>query len=374
MAAQGSSHQYVANLQKHGASDELLKVISRINLTSSIRGAFPVYTLGHLAHLAKVPYRDADQAVVVHPKDNYKKFCIPKNSGGKRTILAPNPTLYSLQRTILERSIPQKLISGAAHGFVRKRDTLTAATQHIGAKSMITLDIKDFFSSITSRSVYSIFLENGYADLLSMQLTLLTTTGLTASKVDSTNGLGSRGIPYRLRGVGRLPQGAPTSGALSNVFMRAADYEFEHLASGFNGTYTRYADDLQFSFSNNLSNTAVGDVISKVREILGRQGLKLNREKIRIQRNAPSMRMLGLCVSDRGVRVDPKYRKRLLSFIYAVQKYGADSVAISNGKDSGLEVLASLEGHFLYVSHVDRVFKKEIEPTINRIVNQAKVR
>jgi hypothetical protein len=46
---------------------------------------------------------------------------------------------------------------------------------------------------------------------------------------------------------GRLPQGAPTSPALSNQVCRHLDARLERLAASVGGTYTRYADDLTIS-------------------------------------------------------------------------------------------------------------------------------
>ncbi|MEI8704139.1 reverse transcriptase domain-containing protein [Pseudoalteromonas sp. B62] len=53
---------------------------------------------------------------------------------------------------------------------------------------------------------------------------------------------------------GKLPQGAPTSPIISNMIAYRLDKEIQYLASNNRCTYTRYADDLTFSFTQKEEN------------------------------------------------------------------------------------------------------------------------
>lgn len=48
---------------------------------------------------------------------------------------------------------------------------------------------------------------------------------------------------------GKMPQGAPTSPVLSNIIASALDKTLVRLAGKYRMRYTRYADDITFSFN-----------------------------------------------------------------------------------------------------------------------------
>ena len=77
---------------------------------------------------------------------------------------------------------------------------------------------------------------------------------------------------------GRLPQGAPTSPAISNLAFRPVDLELVKLARGWKCVYTRYADDLAFSGSRHFTK----EDIRKVQRLIASHGFSLNRSKSRI--------------------------------------------------------------------------------------------
>jgi retron-type reverse transcriptase len=78
----------------------------------------------------------------------YVNFEIPKKTGGKRTITAPDKFLKKIQRrinlllTLFFESKP------ASHGFIEGRSIVTNAKIHVGKKYVLNVDLKDFFPSI----------------------------------------------------------------------------------------------------------------------------------------------------------------------------------------------------------------------------------
>ncbi|MFX7764403.1 reverse transcriptase domain-containing protein, partial [Acinetobacter baumannii] len=63
-----------------------------------------------------------------------------------------------------------------------------------------------------------------------------------------------------------LPQGAPTSPALSNLVARKLDKRLAGFARKMGLNYTRYADDLTFSGPAELS-ARIGYILAKVRHV-----------------------------------------------------------------------------------------------------------
>lgn len=154
---------------------------------------------------------------------SYTRFTIPKRRGGERTIEAPSDALKALQRTILHKLLNPLPAHPAATGFVPGRSIVDNARPHAAQGVVINLDLADFFPSITVKRVRGVFRRRGW----------------------------SRGPAAILANIctheGRLPQGAPTSPALSNLVCWLMDARLAGLANAFGGHYTRCADDITIS-------------------------------------------------------------------------------------------------------------------------------
>ena len=77
----------------------------------------------------------------------YREFTIPKRSGGRRRILAPEPNLKALQRRILRRLLTRLRVHPSATGFEPGRSIVTNAMAHCGQAVVLRMDVKDFFPS-----------------------------------------------------------------------------------------------------------------------------------------------------------------------------------------------------------------------------------
>src|SRR5262245_25621232 len=81
----------------------------------------------------------------------YRTFRIRKRSGGFRQIAQPIPSLRALQRWLLRNVLDKLNATPSCYGFARGRSgSLRAhAEQHIGSTSVLSLDIRNFFPSIS---------------------------------------------------------------------------------------------------------------------------------------------------------------------------------------------------------------------------------
>lgn len=205
----------------------------------------------------------------------YRQFTIPKRSGGHRRILAPQKELKSVQRRILRRLLALLVSHPAATGFERGRSIVTNASRHLGRAVVVRMDLRDFFESTSARRVRRFFRRIGWNRPAARRLGELCT--------------------HR----GALPQGAPTSPRLANLVNYRLDTRLNNLAAAFGATYTRYADDLVFSFDVD-KRTQTKRLINLVKLIVREEGYRMHtRRKLHIRRRHQQQRVTGLVVNDR---------------------------------------------------------------------------
>ncbi len=252
---------------------------------------------------------------------HYHTWQIPKRSGGHRTITAPLPKLKELQRWALLHYFEKLAVHSAAHGFLPARSVLTNALAHAGADVVVKLDIKDFFPTIHWRRVKGLLRKAGVSEQVATLLALLATEA-PRQLVEF------RGKTLHVAtGPRVLPQGAPTSPAITNALCLRMDRRLSALAADLGFSYTRYADDLAFSFRKTAERRrpALGILVEKVKDILRSEGFELHPHKTRVLRRGAAQRVTGLTVNAAGpqvpaARVGREVIRRLRAAIHNRQK------------------------------------------------------
>ncbi len=216
----------------------------------------------------------------------YENFKIPKKNGrGRREINAPNHNLKTLQRSVYHKLLKSLQIHKSATAYIPNRSIFENALPHVNQDIVINIDLKDFFGSIESDRIYRFWHFLGWDVETSTILKNI--------------------CCYE----GSLPQGSPTSPALSNLCNQLLDARLEGLANRNNGRYTRYSDDLTFSFSNPYIHKR--GILQKIREILISEGYEIQEKKrIRIQRSHQRQTTTGLVVNEK-VNLPRDVRKRI---------------------------------------------------------------
>ena len=213
----------------------------------------------------------------------YVEFTIPKASGGSRTISAPRLPLKKLQRRILDEILAKLPVHAASHGFVRGRSVVSNAKPHLGAALVLKMDLRDFFPTIHFRRVVGLFQGIGYAaDVAQILAGLCTHRGKLADGYVLWPGV--------------LPQGAPTSPAIANLLCRRLDARLSGLAKQAGGVYTRYADDLTFSFAA-VPDKGIGRFAWWVDQICQQEGFVENSAKRRVLQRHNQQRITGIVVN-----------------------------------------------------------------------------
>lgn len=274
-------------------------------------------------------------------RTHYVTFEIPKRTGGMRTLSAPHDDLKKAQHWILEHVLAKLPVTDAAHGFVPGRSVVSNARAHVGRDVIVNCDLKDFFPSITLGRVRGVFEAIGYSPAVATVLALLCT------EAPRTRVTHEGKVLWVAVGPRALPQGAPTSPALSNKIARKLDQRFLGLGAKMGWYYTRYADDLTFSAGAGQRGK-IGYLLARIRHIAEDEGFAMNPKKCRVQRAARRQEVTGVVVNDK-LSLPREDLRKLRAIVHGAQKTG---LAAQNREGrEGFE--AWLRGKIAYVSMVD---------------------
>lgn len=290
---------------------------------------------------------------------HYIRFTVPKRSGGTRELAAPHRDLRRTQDWILWNILSKVPVHEAAHGFVRAHSTVTNAAGHVGAEILVNTDLKDFFPSITFRRVTGVFRELGYSPAVATILGLLCTEA--PRRTVEYDGR----IYHVATGPRALPQGTPTSPALSNLVARRMDARLSGLAEKLGWNYSRYADDTSFSCSRDGA-AKVAYLMARVRHIAQDEGFAVNEKKTRVLRpNSPQM-VTGIVVNRRA-GVPRKTVRRLRAILH---RAGHEGLAAQN-RENRPNFEAWLRGMVAYVSMVSPEQGRPLREALEKLRTEA---
>lgn len=224
-----------------------------------------------------------------HADKYYKTYEITKKSGGKRIICQPNKKLKGLQSWLLINILNKIQVSPSCKGFIRGSSIRDNALPHIGANTILSLDLKDFFPTINSKQVYNIFKILGYNSLIATIFTNICTYEQT------------------------LPQGSPCSPMLANLAAWALDLRIQGYVGKRGISYTRYADDLSFS---GLNPAKVIKIIPMIEAIIKDENFIINHSKTRIAGSSRAKMVTGLVINEYNVGIGKQQYKCLRTKIH----------------------------------------------------------
>ena len=94
-----------------------------------------------------------------------------------------------------------------------------------------------------------------------------------------------------------LPQGSPTSPAIANLATFGLDRRLSGFAVAAGGTYSRYADDLAFSWSIRRSGEELDRLLAFVARIVAEEGFRVNPLKTSVRRAGERQRLAGVVIN-----------------------------------------------------------------------------
>ncbi len=87
-------------------------------------------------------------AVSNHIEEHYREVFILKKKGGRRKLLVPDYLLHTMQKNILRTILSEEKVSKYAKAYCPGRRIRDNAFAHVGAETILELDIKDFYMSV----------------------------------------------------------------------------------------------------------------------------------------------------------------------------------------------------------------------------------
>jgi RNA-directed DNA polymerase len=216
----------------------------------------------------------------------YRHFLIPKGSG-QRHIAAPRVALKAIQKWLSVHFQRTWQPSDNVFGFVPGRSHIDAASRHLSASWVYSVDIENFFPSVSIDRVQIALSGLGYRTEKSIA---------TLSSVCCLRG--------------HLVQGAPTSPLLSNMVLHDIDQKLASIAEGHNVVFTRYADDIVFSGRGEVPN----DVLVAIKATIVGDGWVLADRKEELSSLPKRLKVHGLLVHGEKLRLTKGYRNRIRAY------------------------------------------------------------
>lgn len=278
-------------LKEHGYDDEYIQICDEYAFRLLENNLPVIFDRNHFVLLLGTTKKFLGITLFFADK-LYKLVKIPKKSGDYRQISIPTRNLKYIQKWILDNILNNMKVSEHSKGFVKKCSIVDNAKQHVNNECVITLDIKDFFPSITYNQVFHIFKYYGYTNELSY----------TFAKICTYNG--------------GLPQGAPSSPYISNIICLKLDKRLSQLSNRIEANYTRYADDITISGSSDIKKC-----LPLIVKIIREEGFEINENKLRIQYSSERQIVTGLIVNEK-LSVPQKKKRYLRQQIHYCKRFG----------------------------------------------------
>jgi S1-C subfamily serine protease len=247
--------------------------------------------------------------------NQYTVFTIPKKRGGERRVVAPHGLLKGLQRSLLPALVEGYKPTFPANGFIKGRSILRNADPHIRKNIVVNVDLEDFFPTITFYRVRGLFLKKPF--LLNWPVATV--------------------LAQIVCFQGKLAQGAPTSPTISNFICARLDRLLLKEIDISKGSYTRYCDDLTFSFNVKPErlNARVGSwkegtfmLGARLREVIEGEGFRINEAKLRCSYGSrATKKVTGIVVNEKR-NLERPWIRRLEACLYASEKFGIENAAL----------------------------------------------
>jgi RNA-directed DNA polymerase len=256
---------------------------------------------------------------------------------------------YKILKEILEKfDVPEYI-----YAFEKNRSIPDMAAQHVGKRVILSLDLKDFFTSIKQYHLLQIFEHIGI-------------TGQPARTLSEI-------CTYQ----SFVPQGALTSPKVSNILTALTFGPLIKQYCDIHGyTLTIYADDITISCDHKLNGEEGRDtttsLIAYVTNVVRQFGLRINREKIKVMNNYQRQYVCGAVVNQK-VNLQKTERYRLKAIVHNCGRNGMEAEALKGALTVG-EFSARIMGKINWFSQLNPVAGNTLKTKFKQICEENNVK
>jgi RNA-directed DNA polymerase len=276
--------------------------------------------------------------------DHYSRFQIPKKKGGVRNIASPKQEMRQAQAWILTNILSKRAdatASNVSFAFQKSKNIRQNAEKHLNKNFVVRMDLKDFFPSIKFRRVKGMFHKLGYNEGLATVFALVCTDAMRVeAKLDGKTFFVALGERF-------LPQGACTSPAITNILASHLDKRLTAFCKKHDWTYTRYADDL--NFSTDTETPDMRQLLGVVNKIIVDEGFEVNTEKTLVMRAHQRQSVTGVIVNNEQPKISQRDVKKFRALLHHIDKDGVEAVTKKLGKNAA----AYARGYLAYLMMIN---------------------
>lgn len=270
----------------------------------------PIKDVHRLCNALDLEIRDLSAALRLPEETRFKSVPEKKKpDGSERKVFNPHPLIRKIQRRLVSRILsrprafqwPEHLYGSIPNvtnkiGVVASKDYVACAARHCGAKSILQIDIKDFFENVHPAAVLEVF-----------------------EKLLGYDGLVARILARICTHKGGLPQGGIASSYLAMLSLHDVESKVVERLRLKSLVYTRYVDDI--TVSSKVANYDFSYARRVIEDMLVQKDLPLNNRKTRIQYvSSEPLTVHGLRVAFSSPRLPSKEVSNIRSSVRFIEK------------------------------------------------------
>jgi len=281
-----------------------------------------------ISEIAKIDVRYVDK-LASRSSFLYRSF---KQSGRKKRLIhSPSSELKALQIILNEVFLKKLPVHKNSTAYSNGCSCYLNAKRHSSNFNYtIRIDFKNFFNSINQKDI-KLYIEE-------------------EKSFNSFNEKDKELFIQLVTRKGVLPIGAPTSPILANTICFKLDEDLSAYAAERSFIYTRYSDDLCFSFNRKEDGKSITAFVKKTIVACNMpMNLKINWKKTVQRRETNGRKVTGLIVSSKKIGLGKARRKFYRSMMY--------HFFIKNNSDY---TEGQLLGHLSYIKAVDKDFFEDL--------------